>query len=242
MRLPKSRFKGRWRTPEHYQEGMKNYYALMTEVDSACEKIVNELKARGLYNKTMIIFTTDNGLFHGAHGIGGKWMPYQESIRVPLIIYDPRMPQEKRGTLDHSFTLNVDLAETILGAAGLKKDPLMQGRDIADLYLQDGDALVEPWRNEYFYEYPNGTGGARPKSTALVRKDFKYIYWEDFAIEQLYNLEEDPQELEDVFDRPENQAIIEEMRARHDQLKREVFEPCTRKDPKCDPFIYEDFR
>ena len=55
----------------------------------------------------MIIVTADNGEFHYAHGLSDKWYPYQESIRVPLIIYDPRMPLEKRGTLDDSFTLNV---------------------------------------------------------------------------------------------------------------------------------------
>ena len=143
------------------KEAMKNIYALITQVDQACKEIVDELKKQDLFNNTMIIFTTDNGMFHGAHGLAGKWYPYQESIRVPLIIYDPRMPADKVGMVDESFTLNVDLAETILGAAGLKPHERMQGRDMSDLYLpniKNGKTALErkPWRDEFFYEFTFG--------------------------------------------------------------------------------------
>ncbi len=140
---------------------MRNIYALITQIDMASKQIVDEVKKQGLYNNTMIIFTTDNGMFHSSHGSAGKWYPYQESIRVPLIIYDPRMPKDKKGTIDDNFTLNVDLAETILGAAGLKPHERMQGRDISDLYLpnrnkgyENGLTALElkPWRDEFFYE------------------------------------------------------------------------------------------
>ena len=161
-RTAQARFYNRYRTSEHFQESMKNYYALISGVDQACKEIIDKLKAEGLYENTMIIFTADNGMFHGAHGLAGKWYPYQESIRVPLIIYDPRMPKEKVGTLDDSFTLNIDLAETILGAAGIKPPDVMQGRDISDLYLRTNEkndyhnsASVhkEPWRKDFFYDF-----------------------------------------------------------------------------------------
>jgi len=150
-----ARFMQRYGTQEHYQKSMKNMYALITQVDQACKEIVDEVKKQGLLDETMIIFTTDNGMFNGAHGLAGKWYPYQESIRVPLIIHDPRMPESKRGTLNDDFTLNVDLAETILGAAGLRPHPDMQGRDIADLYLEDRKAARKenPWREEFFYDF-----------------------------------------------------------------------------------------
>ena len=128
---------------DKYQKGMKNYYRLITQVDDACKEIVQELDSQGLLQDTMIIFTTDNGYFHGEHGLAGKWYPYQESIRVPLIIYDPRMPLSKRNTLEDSFTLNIDLATTILGAAGITTPhPEMQGRDIADLYLPPNPSIT----------------------------------------------------------------------------------------------------
>ena len=195
--MVKGRWRERWSTPEHYQIGMKNYYALITHVDKVCEEIVDQLEKDGLMNQTMIIFTTDNGLFHGSHGLAGKWFPYDESIRVPLIIYDPRMPSNKHGTLDDSFTLNIDLAETILGAANITSPPLMQGRDIADLYLRN---KTEPWRDEFYYEYPIGWGGTSdPQVTALVRKEWKYIKWTDAETEQLFNMKDDPMELNDLL-------------------------------------------
>ncbi len=235
------RFKERYRTPEHYQASMKNYYALITGVDQACKEIVDKLKEEGLYNNTMIIFTTDNGMMHGAHGLAGKWYPYQESIRVPLIIYDPRMPKDKVGTLDDSFTLNVDLAETILGAAGMKPDELMQGRDISDLYLANekneyhdtASAEVEPWRQEFFYEFPSPEEVFIPSSTALVRKEWKYIYWPAHDREQLFHLKEDPLEMNDLYMDNGTQTVLDEMRKRHDELKAKYHDELYKDDPNC---------
>ena len=227
------RFGQRYHSSEHYQASMRNYFALVTGVDQACKEIVDRLKEEGLYDNTMIIFTTDNGMFHGSHGLAGKWYPYQESIRVPLIIYDPRMPDDKIGTLDDSFTLNVDLATTILGAAGLKPDDLMQGRDISDLYLPNEkndnhlsqSVDVEPWRNEFFYEFPSFEEIFIPSSTALVRKTWKYIYWPEHNREQLFDLQNDPLEVNDLYDKNETKSIIDEMRKRHDEYRAELHDP-----------------
>jgi hypothetical protein len=65
MGQARGRWRSRWQTPEQYQEGMKNYYSLITQVDKACEEIVDEIKAQGLYENTLIIFTTDNGTLTG---------------------------------------------------------------------------------------------------------------------------------------------------------------------------------
>jgi len=79
------------------------------------------------------------------------------SIRVPLIIRDPRMKEENRGTTNDEFTLNIDLAPTILGAAGLPIPEKMMGRDMSQLYLSPVDAASSTgteWRDEFFYEHP----------------------------------------------------------------------------------------
>ena len=224
------RFYERYRSPEHYQEAMKNIYALITQVDNACKEIVDELKKQDIYNNTMIIFTTDNGMFHGAHGLAGKWYPYQESIRVPLIVYDPRMPLDKRGAVDDSFTLNVDLAETILGAAGLKPHKRMQGRDMSDLYLpkiENGKPVLErkPWRDEFFYEFTIFDENFIPSSNALVRKRWKFIHWYTKNGFQLFDLGSDPLELYDVKDDPANADIVKEMKARLFELRDGLKEP-----------------
>ena len=223
------RYLERWRTYDHYQEGMKNYYALISQVDKICGQIFNRLKKDNLLNQTMIIFTTDNGLMHGAHRLAGKWYPYEESIRVPLLIYDPRMSNDKRGTIDDSLTLNIDLAETILGAANIAPLPLMQGRDIADLYLHHTSKLIaKPWRAEFYYEYPIGFGLPNdPRVTALVERDWKYIHWPETNKDQLFDLRNDPYELHDLRRNitKENLLRLSDMKQRSKRWQYKVMEP-----------------
>ena len=90
----RDRWHWRFDTPEKYQEYMKDYYRLATEVDAACGRVLAELKKQGVLDQTLVIFTTDNGYFHGEHGLADKWYPYEESIRVPLIVRDPRLPAD----------------------------------------------------------------------------------------------------------------------------------------------------
>jgi arylsulfatase len=214
-----SRVRWHWRfdTPEKYQEMMKNYYRLATEVDSTCGRVLEELKKQGTLDNTLVIFIGDNGYFHGEHGLADKWYAHQESIRVPLIVRDPRMPAEKRGGTNDEFTLNVDLAPTILAATGIKPPTNMQGSDIAPLYL----ASEKPaWRTEFFYELRLPGNMTRiPASEALVRKDWKYFYWPDFKLEQLFHITADPLEETDLANDPAQAARLAEMRARFAELK-----------------------
>lgn len=212
-----SRVRWHWRfdTPEKYQEMMKNYYRLASEVDSTCGRVLEELKKQGVLDNTLVIFTGDNGYFHGEHGLADKWYPHQESIRVPLIVRDPRMA--KHGGTNDNFTLNVDLAPTILAATGIKAPATMQGRDLAPLYL----AAEKPaWRTEFFYEHATyKSADFIPASEALVRKDWKYMIWPDFGVEQLFNLSADPLEENDLVKDPAQTKRLAEMRARFAELK-----------------------
>ena len=211
-----------------FERFQKRYYRMVTEVDEAIKNVVAELENQGILNETVIIFTTDNGLFHAEHGLAGKWFPHQESIRVPLIIRDPRMSPDRIGTLEDAFTLNIDLASTILGAAGLAPNPGMQGRDIADLYLEPKAKAgwLKPdakagWRKEFFYEHPS-LDVIIPESSALVRKDFKYMKWPAYKYEQLFDLTNDPLEHNDIVNQTKYAKLLAEMRARHDELKKSV--------------------
>jgi len=213
----RNRWTWRFDTPEKYQEMMKNYYRLATEVDATCGRVIKELKAQGVYENTLIIFTTDNGYFHAEHGLADKWYPHQESIRVPLIIDDPRMPAAKRGTTEDSFTLNVDLAPTILSAVGISAPSTMQGRDISPLYLSN---KKPQWRDEFFYEHAMLKNKSFiPPSEALVCKDWKYFFWPEHGIEQLFHITADPHEENDLINDPSQTERIAEMRARFRELK-----------------------
>ena len=212
-----NRWHWRFDTPEKYQRMMKNYYRLVSEVDASCGRVLEELERQGVLDNTLVIFTTDNGYYHAEHGLADKWYPHQESIRVPLIIRDPRMATDKQGGTNNDFTLSVDLAPTILAAAGIAAPEGMQGRDVGPLYL----AGTKPvWREEFFYEHPVIRDvDFIPSSEALVRKDWKYVYWPDHDVEQLFDLQADPREENDVVDYPEQAERLEQMRARFSELK-----------------------
>lgn len=216
----RNRWHWRFDTPQKYQEYMKNYYRLATEVDDTCGKIIADLEKRKLLDSTLVIFTTDNGYFHGEHGLADKWYPYQESIRVPLIILDPRMAKSNAGSINDEITLNVDLAPTILNASKVEIPKTMQGRDLSPLYLEKS---ITSWRKEFFYEHAIIKNKEFiPASEALVQKNIKYIYWPDYATEELYDLTKDPFEEINVIQNENYKDILEQSRTRFKELKAEA--------------------
>lgn len=196
------RFKWRFDTPDRYQEYMIRYYRLITEVDAAVGRLVDELKAQGVYENTLIAFIGDNGYFHGDRGLADKWYPYEQALRVPLIVRDPRVLPRSRGTTKDQLALTIDIAPTIVAAAGLHPGlavpEVMQGRDLSPLYMADE---APAWRDEFFYEHPTITSRDRiPASQGVIRRDWKYVYWPEFDYEQLFNLKEDEQEIRNLAD------------------------------------------
>ena len=213
----RNRWHWRFDSPEKYQSMMKNYYRLATEVDQTCSRLLAELDRQGLRDNTLVIFTTDNGYYHGEHGLADKWYPHQESIRVPLIIFDPRSPKNKAGAIVDAMTLNVDLAPTILAAANIQPPETMQGHDLSPLYLSEKSP---EWRTDFFYEHPTIRSiDFIPSSEALVTDKYKYFYWPDFEKEQLFNLELDPHEEDDLVADAKYSAKLDQMRQRFKELK-----------------------
>jgi arylsulfatase len=214
------RWRIRFNTPEKYQEYMKAYYRLVSEVDDVCGRMLEELRAQGLLENTIVIFTTDNGYYHAERGLADKWYPHEESIRVPLIVRDPRMASEKRGKTNDHFVLNVDIAPTLLQAAGISAPAQMQGRDFSPLYLQDE---APKWRDEFFYEHAIIRNvDFIPASEALVRKDVKYFFWPDHNYEELFDLRADPLEENNVVRDPSYADRLAEMRKRFKELKEQA--------------------
>jgi arylsulfatase A-like enzyme len=190
------RFKWRFDTPERYQQYMIRYYRLITEVDAAVGRLVDELKAQGVYEHTLIAFIGDNGYFHGDRGLADKWYPYEQALRVPLIVRDPRARVRARGVTRDQLALNIDVAPTILAAAGMPVPAVMQGRDLGPLYLT---ANPPRWRDEFFYEHPTITSRDRiPSSQGVIRRDWKYVYFPEFDYEQLFNLKRDAEEIRNL--------------------------------------------
>jgi arylsulfatase len=208
-----------WRfdTPERYQTYMTKYYRLITELDQAVGRIVDELKAQGVYERTLIVFIGDNGYFHADRGLADKWYPYEQALRVPFLVRDPRLPTARRGLVREESVLNIDVAPTIIAAAGLDLPAGVQGRDVSPLYLGPG---LPDWREEFFYEHPTITSRDRiPTSWAVVRKDVKYIYWPEFEYEQLFDLTRDPTELRNLSGDPTEAARQSELRLHLTRLR-----------------------
>lgn len=206
------RYHWRFDTAESYQAYMTRYYRLITEVDEAVGRVANELRAQGVYDDTLIIFIGDNGYFQADRGLADKWYPYEESIRVPLVVRDPRLPRERRGLAPDHLALNIDVAPTIVAAAGLHVPEAMQGQDLSPLYLQEP---APAWRDEFFYEHPTVLGRDRiPASQAIVRRDWKYVEWPEFEYAQLFDLTADEGELNNLAAQPRYRRQRETLRQR----------------------------
>lgn len=206
------RFGWRFDTPERYQQYMTNYYRLITEVDQAIGDLIQTLKDQRVYENTLIVFIGDNGYFHADRGLADKWYPYDESIRVPLIIHDPRLPESERGTTRDVVALNIDIAPTVVSAANIEVANVVQGVDLAKVYLQQ---VPGDWRTEFFYEHPTITSRDRiPSSQAVIGARYKYIVWPEWDYEQLFDLQKDPSERQNLVERLGYGQVLEDHRQR----------------------------
>lgn len=206
----------RWKpllsTPELYQETVKNYYRLITGVDEAVGKMVAQLKKLGIDKNTIIIFMGDNGFYLGEHGMEGKWYGHEESIRVPMIIYDPR-PQGKKGVKSDQIALNIDIAPTILDMAGVTVPAGMQGMDLENPQKQ---------RNYFFYEHTYSKSPKMPQSEGIVTRDFKYLNYIEHNYEELHNVKTDPHEKVNLATDPKYAKKLNELRELYKKEKQAV--------------------
>ena len=209
------RWQIRFATPEMYQRSVKGYYRLITGVDVVVGQIRDALRRLGHDDDTVIIYMGDNGFFLGEHGLAGKWYGYEESIRVPLLIYDPRLPEPLRGQVRDEMALNVDVAPTILSLAEIPVPQQMQGRSL--LPLVRGEEV--DWREDFLFEHLFSHTRI-PRSDGIVGGRYKYLRYMDQepVYEQLFDLEEDPHEVTNLAGRPGYASILERMRGRYEEL------------------------
>lgn len=218
--INEGRIRWHWRfdTPEKYQKYMKAYYRMLTEMDFAVGQIISELKNQKVYENTIIIFMGDNGYFHGEHGLADKWYPYEESIRVPLIVHDSRLSSGTGNIVNDDFVLNIDIAPAIVAAAGQQIPKGMQGEDFSKLYLSKKHIK---WRSDFYYEHPVVTNESRiPSSEALITHLDKYILWPYYKYEEFFDLVKDPFEKQNCIGESKYARRIAFMKKRFEYLKR----------------------
>lgn len=204
-----------WRYDRDYDGVMARYYQQIYGIDVAVGMIREALEQYGVAKNTVIIYTSDNGFLCGSHGYGSKVLPYEESSRVPLIMFDPRHPNSGRQLRCGSLTGNIDFAPTILDLAGLPLPAGMDGRSLLPLYddpsvaVHDSLPLINVW------------GPKAVHSLAVVTKDWKYVFWpygeDDFTpTEELYWLERDRLELTNLRSVSMHGRTLETMRSVYD--------------------------
>jgi arylsulfatase A-like enzyme len=128
------RYLGKLDTYDNYQETLKNYYRLISGIDESIGKIIEDVREVGMQDNTIIIFTSDNGMMFGEHGLTEKWCMYEESIRTPLIIYNPTKDSSSAKRIKE-LSLNIDIAPTILSLARININKKMQGVNVMDMAL-----------------------------------------------------------------------------------------------------------
>jgi len=191
-----NRLRWTWRydTPEKYQHSVKGYYRMISGIDLEIAKIRKQLKAKGMDKNTVIILMGDNGYFLGERQMAGKWLLYDNSIRVPLIVMDPR---QKKQVDSEEMAANVDVPSTILDLAGVEIPSEYQGKSLLPVTkgapLNRDTVLVE-----HLWDFEN-----IPPSEGLRTKGWKYFrYINDQSIAELYDLTNDPMEINNLAKDP----------------------------------------
>jgi arylsulfatase A-like enzyme len=206
--------------PQSYQKSLRTVYSLISRMDLAVGHIISALRRLGLDDNTIVIWSSDHGSFLGAHGLRGKWLMYEESIRIPLIIRDPRQGARGRRRRVEQMALNIDLAPTMLDFAGVSIPKRMQGKSLAPIVGGTGQTLRDHWYYEHFYEHH---GNIRPTEGVRTRK-WKYVRFpkENPVYEQLFDLSKDPYELKDLARDADHEAMLRRLRQRCDAYRREL--------------------
>jgi N-acetylglucosamine-6-sulfatase len=186
------------------QEGYQQRLESLLAVDDAVASIVGTLRSVGELDDTLIVFTSDNGFFHGEHRVPlGKLLPYEPSIRLPLLMRGPGVPE---GAVRRQLVTNADLSPTILDAAGARPARAQDGRSLFHLLLDPGSQ----WGRELLIE-----GGTNHGLTFTGLRNYRWKYVEHITGEvELYDLARDPDELVSLHADPALAPLRAELAAR----------------------------
>jgi arylsulfatase A-like enzyme len=201
------RWKWRFDTPEKYQRMMRGYYRMITEIDDEIGALRNILAKKGLAENTIFIVMGDNGYFTGDRQLADKWLMYDPSIRIPLIIYDPRMPNKSRTVSD--MVLNIDITQSILDFAGIKSPGNYQGESLKPYLNRPAYSLQRDFiLIEHLWKLPD-----IPSSEGIRTDKWKYFRYRFInAPEELYDLKKDPLETKNLAQEQSHQKILRKLR------------------------------
>jgi arylsulfatase A-like enzyme len=181
------------------EEFVQSYCETLLGVDESVGRVMDYLKSEGLDQSTLVIYMGDNGFAWGEHGLIDKRQFYEESVKVPFLVYCPELLRGGGHTITR-MVQNVDIAPTIMECAGLKKPDYMPGKSFIQLLHGDSTA----WRDKIFYEYYWEYDFPMTPTIYGVRTDkYKYIRaWGVWDTHELYDIQNDPNEVHNLIDDP----------------------------------------
>ena len=185
----------RWK----YHRYIRNYLRCVKGVDDSVGQLMNYLEEKGLAENTIVIYSSDQGFYLGDHGWYDKRWMYEESLQMPFICKWPNVT--KPGSVNEELIQNLDYAETFLDVAGVEIPSDMQGKSLVPLLKGETPA---DWRDSIYYhyhEFPSVHMVA--KHNGVRTKRYKLIQFYQFGEWEFYDLEKDPDELQNEYNNPQ---------------------------------------
>jgi arylsulfatase A-like enzyme len=204
----------RWK----YQRYIKDYLACVKSVDENIGRVLDYLDAEGLSENTIVIYTSDQGFYLGDHGFYDKRFMYEPSLRMPFVI---RYPDKiEAGRQNEDIMMNIDFAPTLMDFAGIPIPDEIQGKSFKSRLLE---SPASDWREAmyyHYYEYPfwhhvQPHYGIRSEKHKLIHFYYDIDTWE------FYDLEKDPDELNNLINDEAYQDLIEEMKQQLSELQKQ---------------------
>lgn len=202
-----------------YQRYIKDYVRCIKSVDDQVGRLLDYLEKNNLMDNTMIVYTSDQGFYMGEHGWFDKRFMYEESFRTPLIVYCPN--KTKPGSVCNELVQNIDFAPTYLDMAGIEKPDYMEGRSLSPVL--EGKVPAD-WRKYLYYHYYDGGHGVS-RQDGVRDSRYKLIHFygkvggKDTRGEEFYDLEKDPNELNNLYGKEEYQKEIDRLQKRLDKFR-----------------------
>jgi arylsulfatase A-like enzyme len=194
-----------------YERYIKDYLACVVSVDENVGRMLDYLESKGLLENTLIIYTSDQGFFLGEHGWYDKRFMYEESLGIPLMMrYNERI---KPGTVDNQLRLNLDIAPTILSAAGMDVPEDLQGMSLMS------DVSSRKSIYYHYYEYPYGAHSVK-KHYGIRTDRYKLIhFYNDIDEWEMYDLKTDPNEMNNLYSKNEFQPLVDSLKEELEALR-----------------------
>lgn len=210
------RWEWRFGTEAAYERNVRAYFRMIAGIDRVIGRVLEAVERRGFADRTVVLFLSDNGIYLGSRGLAGKWSHFEESLRIPFVLMDPRLAADRQGARIPNLVVNADVPATILALAGVEAPPSCQGRSVLDLAYGDPP---EDWRTDFLIEHR--FDHPRIPKWEGVRGE-RYVYARYFEHrddgEFLHDLAVDPLQLRNLARDPESAGLLARMRARCDAL------------------------